>query len=300
MGLLFLSVPVSIFKTKFFIMTMHLKRIIILTGLFFISSRSVHAQEHRLVKKWESDTLLKVPESVLYDAQGKVLYVSNIDGKDPWAADGKGSIGKVGLDGKIINVDWVPGLNSPKGLGLYQGKLYAADLSNVVVIDIKAGKIAQTLKIDGAEGLNDITVDKDGIVYVSDSKTKKVFRIENGKPVLYLDSLQGPNGLFADKETLYVLDNGSMYKAGADKSLLKITDGMEGGTDGIENVSGSDYIVSCWAGVIWYVKADGSKEKLLDTKDQKINSADIGYDAKNRIVYVPTFWKNNIVAYDLR
>ena len=281
-------------------MTRHLKRIIILTFLFFISSRLVHAQEHTLVKKWESDTLLKVPESVLYDAEGKVLYVSNIDGKDPWAADGKGSIGKVGLDGKIIAVDWVPGLNSPKGMGIYQGKLYAADLGNVVVISIKESKIIQTIKVDGAEGLNDITVDKNGIVYVSDSKTKKVFRIENGNAAVFLDSLQGPNGLLADKEALYVLDNGGMYKVGADKSLVKVTDGMEGGTDGIENVSGSDYIVSCWAGVIWYVKGDGSKEKLLDTREQKINSADIGYDAKNRIVYVPTFWRNGVVAYDLR
>ncbi len=75
---------------------------------------------------------------------------------------------------------------------------------------------------------------------------------------------------------------------------------MEGGTDGVENVTGKDFIVSCWVGSIWYVKADGSKEHLLDTRDQKINSADIGYDAKNRTVYVPTFWKNSIAAYQLK
>ena len=253
-----------------------------------------------MVKKWESDTVLKTPESVLYDAEGKVLYVSNIDGKDPWGADGKGSIGKVGLDGKIIAVDWVTGLNAPKGLGLFQGKLYAADLSNVIVISIKDAKIIQTIAVDGAAWLNDITVDKKGVVYVSDSKTKQVFRIENGKSSLFLDNLKGPNGLLADKESLYLLDDGGMYKIGADKSLLKITDGMDGGTDGIENVAGSDYIVTCWSGVIWYVKGDGSKEKLLDTREQKINSADLGYDAKSRTMYIPTFFKNNIVAYELR
>ena len=270
------------------------------TLLLLASLNHVYSQEHSLIKKWESDTVLKVPESVLYDAENKVLYVANIDGKDPWAADGNGSIGKVGLDGKIIAVDWVPGLNAPKGMGIYKGKLYAADLNNVVVIDIKSGKIVQTIKVDGAEGLNDITVDKKGAVYVSDSKTLKVFKIENGNATVYLENLKGPNGLLADKESLYVLDNGGMYKVNADKTLTKITDGMEGGTDGIENVSGSDYLVSCWAGVIWYVKGDGSKEKLLDTKDQKINSADIGYDAKNRMVYVPTFWRNGVVAYELR
>src|SRR5262245_62784665 len=59
---------------------------------------------------------LKMPESVLYDGGNKVLYVSNIEGTDPWGKDGQGSIGKVGVDGKIIKVDWVTGLNAPKGL----------------------------------------------------------------------------------------------------------------------------------------------------------------------------------------
>lgn len=268
--------------------------------LFFSSLTIIRSQEHSLVKLWASDTVLKVPESVLYDADNKVLYASNIDGTDPWGADGKGSIGKIALDGKIIAVDWVPGLNSPKGMGLYKGKLYAADLGNVVVIDIKAGKIVETIKVEGAEGLNDISVDKNGVVYVSDSKTKRLYKITNGKPELYLENLAGPNGVLCDRDNLFILDNGGMYKVNADKTLTKITDGMEGGTDGIENVSGTDYLVSCWSGVIWYVKVDGSKEKLLDTRDQKINSADIGYDAKTKTVYVPTFWKNGIVAYQLK
>jgi hypothetical protein len=104
----------------------------------------------------------------------------------------------------------------------------------------------------------------------------------------------------AHQQNLYILDNGGAYKVNPDKTLSMITDGMEGGTDGIENVLNNDFIVSCWAGVIYYLKADGTKEKLLDTREQKINSADIAYDAVNRIVYVPTFWKNNIVAYKLR
>ena len=56
--------------------------------------------QHQLIKLWETDSVLKVPESVLYDAAAKVLYAANIDGTDPWAKDGKGSIGKVGLDGR--------------------------------------------------------------------------------------------------------------------------------------------------------------------------------------------------------
>ena len=86
-----------------------------------------------------------------------------------------------------------------------------------------------------------------------------------------------------------------------DKTLTKIVDGLQGGADGIEHVTGNEFIVSCWRGTVYYVDA-GKKEKqtLLDTAAQNVNSADIGYDAKNRIVYVPTFFKNTVVAYEVK
>jgi hypothetical protein len=58
-------------------------------------------------------------------------------------------------------------------------------------------------------------------------------------------------------DDFYLLDAGGMYKMNKDKTLTMITDGMEGGTDGIENISGNDFIISCWQGVVWYVSADG-------------------------------------------
>jgi sugar lactone lactonase YvrE len=271
----------------------------LISGVLITGTFLSYAQEHQLVKKWETDTLLKVPESVLYDADNKVLYVTNIDGQ-PWEKDNKGSVGKVGLDGKIITVDWVSGLQAPKGMALYKNNLYVADFDKVAVIDIKKGAIVQTITVEGAQGLNDITVDKKGVLYVSDSKVKRVHRIENGQITTWLENLKGPNGVLIEGNDLFVLDAGGLYKVEKDKSLTKLADGMEGGTDGVEHVKGKEYVVSCWAGSIWYVNGDGTKQNLLDTREQKINTADIGYDAKNRIVYVPTFWKNNIVAYELK
>ena len=64
------------------------------------------------------------------------------------------------------------------------------------------------------------------------------------------------------------------------------------------------FIVSCWAGAVWLIKLNGDsmgeKKLLLDTRNEGINSADIGFDKKNKILYVPTFWKNNVVAYQLK
>jgi sugar lactone lactonase YvrE len=254
--------------------------------------------QHKLEKVWETDSSLLVPESVLFDAENKVLYVANIDGQ-PWEKDGKGSIGKVGLDGKIIQTNWVSGLNAPKGMARIKNSLYVADVEGVVVIDIRQGRIINTIKVEGAQGLNDVSADNKGVVWVTDSKLKKLHRVANGKVETYLEGLKGPNGILAHQNELYILDAGGMYRIEKDKTLTKITDGMEGGTDGIENVTGKDFIVSAWAGAVWYVDEKGNKELLLDTRDKKINSADIGYDAKNRMLYVPTFFKNSVVAYKL-
>src|SRR5258708_25045613 len=96
-----------------------------------------HAQTnaHSLEKLWETDTVVAIPESVLPDAKHTQLYVSLIDGGG-WDVDGKGGVGKLSLDGKHYDGNWITGLNAPKGLGRVGNHLYAADISNVVVIDI--------------------------------------------------------------------------------------------------------------------------------------------------------------------
>ncbi len=125
-----------------------------------------------LTPKWTTEATLRVPESVLLDSKNNVLYVSSIDGT-PDAKDGNGFISQVTLDGKIKNLKWATGLDAPKGMGLFNNNLYVADISRLVTIDTKTGKVTQTLEIEGAKFLNDVTVDKAGNVYVSDSNTGK-------------------------------------------------------------------------------------------------------------------------------
>jgi hypothetical protein len=266
--------------------------------LFIVTSCTSHAQ-HSVTKLWSTDSTLAIPESVLYDAQNKLLYTSLINGK-PDSADGVGGIAKVGLDGKIIDANWVTGLDAPKGLGKFGNTLYAADLTQVDVIDIPTAKVVKRIPVPGAMFLNDITVDANGIVYVSDTRLAKVFRIENGTATEYLSNLKNANGVLAVNNDVYILASGTLYKADANKKLTIITNGMDESTDGVEQVSGGDFIVSSWNGIVYYVKQNGIKETLFDTRAQKISSADIGYDAQNKIIYVPTFFGKSIVAYQLK
>ena len=258
------------------------------------------AKEPELVLKWESDSSLKVPESVLFDKAAQVLYVSNIDGTNPWEADGKGSIGKVGLDGKVIAAEWVSGLQGPKGMGMFNGKLYVADLGNIVVIDIAAGKIEKSIPIEGATGLNDISIDPKGVIYVTEYLAKKLYKVENEKAELIAENLTQPNGVLYHNNELFLLDGTGMFKVNADKSMAKIADGMEGGLDGIENIEGNNFIISCWEGALWHVNTDGTKHLLMDTRAEKRSTADIGFDPATKTVYVPTFFRNTVVAYEVK
>jgi hypothetical protein len=273
----------------------------IMTSLAFVCFClvSINAQKATVLKLWATDTILKIPESVLVDDKKNCLWVSNIDGAAN-DKDGKGSISKLSKTGMPINLDWITGLNAPKGMAKYKQELYVADLTELVVIDIKKGVIKNKIKVEGSVFLNDVTVNKNGAVFVSDSRTGKVHRYENNMVTIEVENLQGPNGLLSIDDQLLILDRGSLLSLTPGGTISKIMDGMDPSTDGIEKVAPNQYIVSCWNGIVYFVAAGAQKITLFDTRSEKINSADIGYDAKNKIIYVPTFLKNSVVAYQLQ
>lgn len=270
---------------------------LLFAALLFTISCFTHAQKHTLKQLWQTDTIIAIPESVLPHAKSGLLYISLIDG-GPWEADGKGGIARMKSDGTAYDSIWITGLHAPKGMGIYGNRLYVADISDVVVIDMANRKIEKKIAIDSASGLNDIAISDNGVVYVSDSKTAKIWRIEGDKPTLYLENMQGVNGLSAVKNDLIIASGKTFIKADAAKKLTTITELLQGG-DGIEPVGNGDYIVSSWPGYIFYVSADGKSETILETHEQKSNTADIGYDPVKKIVYVPTFFAKTVTAYKL-
>jgi sugar lactone lactonase YvrE len=272
---------------------------ITLAILLAMSAFAVNTNAQKLTPSWTSDTVLRVPESVLFDKKANILYVSNIDGKSD-AKDGKGFISRLGTDGKIIDLKWVDGLDAPKGMALVKNLLYVADLNSVAIIDIQKGALTQRIEIEGAQFLNDVAASPGGDVYVSDSALGRIHIIRDGKAALYFESsdLKRVNGLLFLKDGLYVADagNGINYKLSAQKQLNKFSETSQG-ADGIVMTEKGDYIVSSWGGEIFFVSSNGKSAKMLDTKDKKLNSADVDYDVKSRTLFVPTFYGNTVMAY---
>lgn len=290
---------------------MNIKPFILLASLGFLAScdtkkeegsgqDSTVVAEASLEQIWATTdtTALRTPESVLLDKPNDILYVSLIDGGGG-DKDGKGGIAKVGTDGKVINASWVTGLSAPKGMGITGGQLYVTDLTELVQIDLATGKITKKIAVDGAVGLNDVSVGQDGVVYFTDMKTGKIHTYQDGKVATYHEGIENPNGVLVVSDGVLYTESGKLQKIDADKKVTTLGEGMDKSTDGIEEISPGEYLVSCWAGEIYHVK-DGQATKLLDTKDAKSNTADIGYDAAKKIVYVPTFFKNSVVAYQLK
>lgn len=248
--------------------------------------------QRSLEKLWESDSVaIKGPESALFDAKSKSLFISSM---------GAGSVVQLGVDGKVLKSDLVTGLNSNKGSGIYNGLFYTAETSSVAVIDLTKGAIIKRIPIEGAGMLNDLAIDSKGIVYVSDTRTGKVWRIEGDKPALYLDGIPGANGLLTVGDDLYLVGSTIFEKVNANKEIAKIGDGYVSGLDGIVMIAKDEFILSNYTGILYDVKADGTKQVLLDTRAKRIMSNDISYDDKSKTLYVPSFSTNRIIAYKVK
>jgi sugar lactone lactonase YvrE len=259
-------------------------------------------KQFTLTEIWRTDTILLVPESVIFDKTRNVLYVSDLN-QEPRKKDGNGFISKLSTDGNIIDLHWIDGLSSPKGMAIVKDTLYAADVDELVVMDINKGQIIRKVTIAGIKMINDITSDSDGNLYISDSDANKIYRYSNGKLSEWLtEGLNAPNGLLIDGERLLLASMGTMDFSSIDlKTKVKtvLTEAISKG-DGIAftGIAGY-YLVTDWNGEIFLINPDNTKVSLLNTIDKKINSADIEFIPGLKLLLVPTFNNNSVVAYRL-
>ncbi len=246
---------------------------------------------------WETEASLPTNESVLFDEATGTIYVSNIGGMDPQAKDGKGSIAIIDKDGKIVNPVWVGGLNSPKGMAISNGKLYVTDIDELVEIDIASAKVSKTWKVEGAQFLNDVAA-HDSKVYFTDMNTGKIHGYADGEISTISEGNASINGIALSNDgTVHALDGSGLKRWNWDGGTELINSTITGG-DGLVILGDGNFIASRWQGEIWFAN-DSTQTLMLDTKSAESNTADIGYNAAEKIVYVPTFFKNKVAAYKL-
>lgn len=265
---------------------------------------------------------MKVPESVRYDPDLDVFFVSNING-NPSQKDNNGFIARVRADSTSVVTMLVEGgtkgvtLNAPKGMALKGDTLWVADIDALRAFNRRTGAPIRSVNLAAqrATFLNDVAVGGDGAIYITDTGivfdanggathpgVNRIFKVVGTKVTEAAkgDSLMSPNGITWDAaKNRFILapfggPNLQTWSPGQQNPATLIAG--PGQYDGVEVLSGSGYIlVSSWADSAVHIVHNDSH---MATIVKSISApADIGVDTKRNLVAVPRFNDGKVEYY---
>lgn len=261
---------------------------------------------------------LQGPESVLYDPEQDVYFISNIKGGE-LAADGDGFISRVQPDTLSLELKWIQGgengvhLDGPKGMALLGDWLYVSDVTAVRKFDRHTGAPLAEIPLPGATFINDMATDGHSL-YVSDTGlamgpgetfrptgTDAIWKITDDRATKIASgpALGHPNGLDVVDGKLWVVTFGGteLYELDGGKKT-HVTNLPAGELDGLLHLEDGSRLVASWLGAAVYRgRVDGTFQAVLSGVPAP---ADIGYDTKRHRLLVPLSTSNQVTVNDLR
>ena len=154
------------------------------------------------------------PETVTYDPQAKVLYVSEFGSElKPAEKDGKGRISKASLAGEMLDKQFLPApggepLNKPKGSWVEGNRFWVTDIDVAWVFDLKTRR-GKKVALPGIQFANDLAV-MGNALYVSDNQADRLYRVKpadfletSGEPkvtLVFQGKSVNPNGIYPAKD----------------------------------------------------------------------------------------------------
>ena len=259
------------------------------------------------------------PESIKYDADQDVYFVSNING-NPSAKDGNGWIARVRPDSALANftIDTLirggrggVTLHAPKGMAIVGDTLWVADIDAVRGFNRRTGAPTRSVNFASLQAtfLNDIASDAGGALYITDTGIRfnpdgsmggpgkqRIFRFKGSEaPTVAVenDSLGNPNGITMQGNRMIVVpfSANAIYGWEPGGTARQPIATGPGQFDGVEVLPDGRVLVSSWADSSIQVVQDGQMRKLIGGVDAP---ADIGYDSKRNAVLIPLFNGNTI------
>jgi glucose/arabinose dehydrogenase len=252
-------------------------------------------------------TGLKNPESVAIGSDGH-MYVTLLG--EP-GKSGDGSIVRI-EDGKTVPV--ATDLDDPKGIAALGDALVVADLQRVIKVDLKGTvtTLAETKKFpQRPQSLNDVAVDSQGRVYVSDmgdsnGQGPAVYCIDvDGSVTLVtnaerIPTLQRPNGLLIeDADHLLVADfaSGELHRVRLrDGKAARFMEGFRGADGLARDKNGKTYVSQWTTGAVNVLPRESRSPAQLG---QFQTAADIAYDPAKHALLVPDMRGGAVYAIEL-
>lgn len=244
-------------------------------------------------------------ESIVYD-QSKQTYFVSLQAGDK---AGDGSIVALNKDLNFI-ATVASGLENPKGIALAGDTLFVGDMEYLVEVDLSSGEIIKHAA-KNAQFLNDVAIDDNGDVYVSDMFTSVIYKMSENQVTTWIDSpeLENPNGLTFIDGDLYVaawgyFNDGNPIEAPygrilkvdpKTKKISAITEKPLGNLDGIQVDNRGDLLISDWKqGTIYSVSKQGQSRMLIDLPR---GAGDIYYAPNTYQLFVPMALEGEILVY---
>lgn len=237
------------------------------------------------------------PEAVHWDADQRVWFVSNWNGEP--SDDANGFISKIGADGELLAREFMVGtdahpLHGPRGMRIDGERLWVVDADGIHAFDRRSGDHLEFIDFSAFEPgfLNDLDIGPDGAIYLTDTFTPRLFRIQDGEiAVVAADALPSPpNGVVwvpeLDAMVLAPWGGGLdlvAYRPEQDDLIEGPSLPAGGNIDGLEPWRGGILAASQADQAIWLLR-DGGAELLIRTPGRP---ADIGLDPAAGRIAVP-------------
>jgi hypothetical protein len=205
------------------------------------------------------------PESVAYDPQARVLYVSQFGSElKPAEKDGKGYISRVSLTGEILDRHFLPAagdvLNKPKGIWVTGHRLWVTDIDVVWIFDL-ASRRGRKVALPGIEFANDPAV-MGNALYVSDNRGDQLYRVEPadflemaGAPTVtrvFQGKAVNPNGVYPGRDGVLLMvgfkspeQPRGIYALSAGGEVKTLVAGL-GRLDGVYELEDGTLLITDW------------------------------------------------------
>lgn len=250
------------------------------------------------------------PESVLYDPEQDVYFISNLNG-GLLTQDNNGFISRVNAETMAVELKWIAGgangvrLDAPKGMAVAGDTLYVSDVAGVRKFDRRTGTPKGEVALPGATLINDLTTDGRD-VYASDTAvvpaagitfaptgTDAIWKISGDRAsrIASGTELHQPNGIDFYNGQLWVVTfrGGELYRLEGGKKV-DATDAPRPQLDGLVHLADGTPVFSSWTGKAVY---RGNVPILRGLAAP----ADIGYDTKRRRLLVPNSPLNQVTVH---
>lgn len=266
---------------------------------FMVQDAEAYFQHPALEEVWSLKGEFAFPEAIRYEHKSDLCYVSNY-----YTGTGE-FVSAINPSGEVVEKEWLTGLARPTGIAFYDNKLHVVDRSGVTIKSLDKKGDVEKIRVEGARFLNDIDIDKKGIMYLTDSGSGAIYKIENGQPEIWVDdeAISQPNGILVDGGRLLFGNSGDGTLKAVDFKTKEVSTvaSFPGApfVDGIVRISKTQLLVSDYKGKLYLLTEGDDPVLLLDVSVLEGNCADIGYLEKKKMIFIPNYQGQEVKAYKL-